>query len=157
MKPCLLFKIGPFEFPARLTGQRYAQFIRNELEDLLENVPLAFRANSWYQHDGAPPHFSREVRILLDQRYPQRWIGRGGPHHWPARSPDLTPLDFFLWGHVKSIVYREPVNTEAELRDRLQEAFQTVTPDMINNSQASLIRRAQLCVQMNGRNFEHLL
>jgi hypothetical protein len=68
----LLFKIGPFEFPGRLTGQRYAQFIRNELEDLLEDVPLVFRANCWYEHDGAPPHFSRDVMTLLDQQYPQR-------------------------------------------------------------------------------------
>jgi hypothetical protein len=97
----LLCKIGPFEFPARLTGQRYAQFIRNELEDLLEDVPLVFRANCWYQHDGAPPHFSRDVMTLLDQQYPQRWISRGGPHHWPARSPHqicyvTTMTEYFL-------------------------------------------------------------
>jgi hypothetical protein len=94
---------------------------------------------------------------LLDQQYPQRWIGRGGPHHWPARSPHLTPLDFFLWGHVKNIVYREPINTEAELRDRLQEAFQVISPDMMNNSHTSLVRGAQLCIQMIGGIFEHLL
>jgi hypothetical protein len=56
----VLFKIGSFEFPVRLTRQRYAEFIRNELEDLLEDVPLVFRANCWYQHDGAPPHFNRD-------------------------------------------------------------------------------------------------
>jgi hypothetical protein len=25
-------------------------------------------------------------REILDQQYPHRWIGRGGPRHWPARS-----------------------------------------------------------------------
>ena len=25
--------------------------------------------------------------------------------YWPARSPDLTPLDYFLWGYVKEMVY----------------------------------------------------
>ncbi|CAH1382061.1 unnamed protein product [Tenebrio molitor] len=34
----------------------------------------------------------RNVREILDNQYPQRWIGRGGPHHWPARSPDLNHL-----------------------------------------------------------------
>ena len=30
---------------------------------------------------------------------------------WPPRSPDLTPLDFFfLWEHVKSVVYIKPQN-----------------------------------------------
>jgi hypothetical protein len=60
--------------------------IGTELPDLLEIVPLAYRRNDWFQHDGAPPHFSRNVREMLDNQYPQRWIGRGGPHHWPARS-----------------------------------------------------------------------
>ncbi|CAH1380821.1 unnamed protein product, partial [Tenebrio molitor] len=75
---------GPFEFPTRLTGTRYAQFIGTELPDLLEIVPLAYRINDWFQHDGAPPHFSRKVREILDNQYPQSWIGRGGPHHWPV-------------------------------------------------------------------------
>jgi hypothetical protein len=79
-------------------------------------VPLAYRINDWFQHDGAPPHFSRHVREILDNQYPQGWIGRGGPHHWPARSPDLNPLDFFLWGHLKSLIYRRPINSEADLR-----------------------------------------
>ena len=36
-----------------------------------------------------------------------RWIGRGGTINWPPRSPDLTPLDFCLWGLMKSEVYRK--------------------------------------------------
>jgi hypothetical protein len=39
--------------------------------------------------------------------YPNRWIGRGGLRHWPALSPDLNPLDFFLWGYVKNVVYKK--------------------------------------------------
>jgi len=22
---------------------------------------------------------------------------------WPPRSPDLSPLDYFLWGHLKRV------------------------------------------------------
>jgi len=43
----------------------------------------------YFHHDGAPPHSSREVRNFLNYRFPGRWIGRSGPHNWPARSPDL--------------------------------------------------------------------
>jgi hypothetical protein len=52
-----------------------------ELPDLLVEIPLDFRINDWFQPDGAPPHFSREVREILNQQYPDRWIG---PQHWPA-------------------------------------------------------------------------
>jgi hypothetical protein len=49
----------------------------------------------WYQLDGAPAHFTRPVRDLLNHNYPGRWIWRGGSSDWPSRSPDFTPLDSF--------------------------------------------------------------
>ena len=42
----------------------------------------------------------------LDKKVPEKWIGRRGLIDWPARSPDLTPTGFFLWGHVKEMVYK---------------------------------------------------
>jgi hypothetical protein len=37
--------------------------------------------------------------------YTGRWIWCGGPISWPPWSPDLTLLDFFLWGQLKEHVY----------------------------------------------------
>jgi hypothetical protein len=36
-------------------------------------------------------------------------IDRNAPVLWPARSLDLNPCDFFLWGHLRQIVYETPV------------------------------------------------
>ena len=55
--------------------------------------------------NGARPHFSCFVTDVLNERFPDAWIGRGGPIPWPPRSPDLSPLDFILWGYIKNIVY----------------------------------------------------
>ena len=49
---------------------------------------------------------------LLGHIFGQTWIGGGGPIVWPAPSPDLTPLDYSLWGYTKSSVYKTPVNSE---------------------------------------------
>jgi hypothetical protein len=54
-----------------------------------------------FQQDGAPPHYLEEVGKYLITRFPGHWIGRVAPIAWPTHSPDLTPLDFFLWGFVK--------------------------------------------------------
>lgn len=35
------------------------------------------------------------------------WIRRDGPILWPQSSPDITPLDFFLWGCVKEVFYKD--------------------------------------------------
>ncbi|GFX70787.1 uncharacterized protein TNCV_1337491 [Trichonephila clavipes] len=69
----------------------------------------------WFQHDGTPAHFSEDVRSALHTAYPWRWIGRGGPVNWPARSPDLFSLDIFLWDHIKSLVYASPVDSKEAL------------------------------------------
>jgi hypothetical protein len=38
------------------------------------------------------------------------------PIPWPPRSPDITPLDFFLWRYVKDIIYKTPVTFLDELK-----------------------------------------
>jgi hypothetical protein len=42
----------------------------------------------------------------LDAIFPNKWIRRDGPTTWSPRSPDITSLDFFIWGYVN------PLNTE---------------------------------------------
>ncbi|GBN34306.1 hypothetical protein AVEN_257911-1 [Araneus ventricosus] len=61
-------------------------------------------------------------RSSLDAKFPRRWIGRGGPTHGTARSPDLSSLDFFLWGHLKSLVYESPIDSDEDLVARISVA-----------------------------------
>ena len=42
----------------------------------------------------------------LDRRFPDRWIGLCLPVEWSSRSPHLTPLDFYLWKHFKTMMYQ---------------------------------------------------
>lgn len=58
----------------------------------------------FFMMDGAPAHTSRLVTDWLYEHFAQNWIGNNGPEEWPPRSPDLTPLDFFLWGYLKNVV-----------------------------------------------------
>jgi len=51
-----------------------------------------------FMQDGAPPHFCCFVNDVLNERFPDAWIGNGGPIPWPPQSPDLSPLDFFPVG-----------------------------------------------------------
>ena len=66
-----------------------------------------------------------------------------GPVAWPARSPDLTPLDFFLWGHVKSVVYVNPENTRQELNERIFTPFDQIRyrPGMFARVRQAMTRR----------------
>jgi len=120
--------IGPVIVEDRMTGDSYLHFLQNDLPEQLEDVPLDARRHMYLQHDGAPIHYTRMVTQHLNNTYPNRWIGRGSLIHWPARSPDLTPLDFCLWGWLKGEVYRTKVDTHADLVARINNACVSIGP-----------------------------
>ena len=82
---------------------------------------------------------------------PNRWIGRGGPVQWSPCFPDLTPMDFFICGEMKCLVYETPIDTPEELVARAAEAAA-----IIRETQ-SFAHRYQLCINVNGRHFQRLL
>jgi hypothetical protein len=122
-----LLLIGPIISEGHMTGQNYLEFLQNELPKQLEDVPLATRIAmySYFQHDGAPPHYTRLVMQHLNE-FPNRWIGHGSTINWPPRSPDLTPLDFCLWGWMKSELYRRKVATWDKLLDCIMDAISRI-------------------------------
>jgi hypothetical protein len=69
------------------------------------------------------------VRAMLDEQFPTRWIGRGGPIPWPPRSCDYTPLDFYLWSDVKQKVYAQRSQNVNELTQRIFAAFKEIDND----------------------------
>ena len=97
--------IGPHFLPHRLNGEEYLRFLRNDLPNLLEDVPLRQRQQMRFMHDGAPAHFHLSVKRYLNRRYGERWIVRGGTVPWSPRSPDLNPLNFCVCCYAKGLVY----------------------------------------------------
>ena len=113
----------------------------------------------WIQHDGAPPHFGVDVRNYLNAVFPGRRIGRGGPIPWPARSPDLNPLHYFLLEYLKSLVFETPVETDMDLVARIVAACDIIqnTQGILVRARKNLVRRCHACIEVGGRQFEQLL
>lgn len=57
--------------------------------------------DGWYQQDGVLRHNIAKVSQLLVQVVSVRWIANNDAFHWPARSPDLALLEFFVWEYIK--------------------------------------------------------
>lgn len=150
--------IGPFVLPNRLDQHAYLDFLQNTLPLLLEDVPLETRRRMQLQLDGAPAHFARIVRDYLNENYP-RWIGRGGPIAWPPRSPDLTPLDFYLWGYIKQKVYAMPIENREQLITRMFAAAAEIKENRaeLRRTTKSVAIRALVCLQEGGGHFENLI
>jgi hypothetical protein len=119
-----------------------------------DNIPLSDLNNIWFQHDGAPAHSSYAVRDFLDDRFPQKWIGRGGTVEWAPRSPDLTPLDFFFWGFLKDSIYDPPPETPDVLKDRIRQASGRLRPNVLRSVRENQNKRFQYCIVAGGNRFE---
>ncbi|KZC07946.1 hypothetical protein WN55_09457 [Dufourea novaeangliae] len=111
----------------------------------------------WLQHGGCSAHYARRVRDGLNELYPNKWIGRGGLVSRPPRSPDLTPLDFFLWGAMKNAVYQEIPTTPENMKQWIIAACGRISSETIRHIRDAAVRRLQLCIDANGHHFEHLL
>ena len=148
--------IGPFILEGRLTGEAYLRFLQEELPRSLEDVPSNKRGRMYFQHNGAPLHSSREVRNFLNYRFPGRWIGRGGPHHWPARSPDLSPMDYCVWEWTKELVYSVKVVTRDALLGRILDAAYLIknSPQKLQRATRAVHKREAACVAAGGGIFE---
>ena len=97
------------------------------------------------------------MHTRLNTLFNDRWLGNNGPHLWPPRSPDLTPLDFFLWGHFENIVYNVPVTTKENLIKSVRNAIRGSQADSIREATSSeFLRRINKCLEVNGRSFEQL-
>ncbi|GFU37073.1 uncharacterized protein TNCV_1554801 [Trichonephila clavipes] len=84
-----------------------------------------------FQQDGATCHTARATIDLLKDTFGDRLISRFGPVNWPPRSCYLTPLDYFLWGYVKSLVYADKPQTLDHLEDNIRRVIADIRPQML--------------------------
>lgn len=151
--------IGPFFIPGDLNGEIYLELLENTiypaLVQILENEED--HHTIIFQQDGAPPHFAQPVRQFLDESFPQSWIGRRGHIEWPPRSPDLTPLDFFVWGYLKSKIYATQPESLDDLRNRIINECRQITPEMLRNVRERFEQNLFYCMEVNGGHFQHLI
>jgi len=89
-----------------------------------------------------------------DATFPNRWIGRDDPPPWPPRSPDITCLNFFLWGYVKDKVFSTPVPDITNMKARITDAFATVTEDMLENTRRETDYRLDVLRATKGAHVE---
>ncbi|GFX78290.1 uncharacterized protein TNCV_5136371 [Trichonephila clavipes] len=111
-----------------VNGDRYRAIITNFFIPELNNHDVQ---ELWFQKDGATCHTARATIDLLKDTFGDRLISRFGPVNWPPRSCDLTPLDYFLWGYVKSLVYADKPQTLDHLEDNICRVIADIRPQML--------------------------
>ncbi|GFV90113.1 uncharacterized protein TNCV_4378291 [Trichonephila clavipes] len=111
-----------------VNGDRYKAMITNLFIPELNNHDVQ---ELGFQQDGATCHTARATIDFLKDTFGDRLISRFGPVNWPPRSCDLTPLDYFLWGYVKSLVYADKPQSLDHLEDNIRRVIADIRPQML--------------------------
>jgi inhibitor of nuclear factor kappa-B kinase subunit alpha len=104
--------------------------------------------------DGATAHTAIYSINVLNKVFEDRLISRG---LWPARSPDLNPCDFYLWGNLKDKVYSSNPHTLVELKQSIHETVSSIKVSKLKLVSNNIFKRFEVCLRAEGRHFEHLL
>lgn len=75
---------------------------------------------------------------------------------WPARSPDLNPIEH-IWEQLQSRVQARqvPPGTRVELRTALLEEWQAIPQQNIQNLISSMHRRCEAVIRVRGGNTDY--
>ena len=77
-------------------------------------------------------------------------MGRRGSQEWPARSPDLTPCDFFLWGWLKEQVYSTKPRNLEEFKGKTREVMTSIPQEFLVKSVDAVHGRLEKLVANDG-------
>ncbi|GFV17432.1 uncharacterized protein TNCV_2901441 [Trichonephila clavipes] len=126
--------IGPYfckndeGYNVTVKGDWYRAMITNVFIPELNNHDVQ---ELWFQQDGTACHTALATVDLLKDTFGDRLISRFGPVNCPPRSCDLTLLDNFLWGYVKSMVYADKPQTLDHLEDNIRRVIADIRPQML--------------------------
>lgn len=142
--------IGPVFFEDTVTAACYQQILETFINQLNDEE----LQRGYFQHDNATAHTAGRTVRYLEQFYGERIIGAG---RWPARSPDLTPPDYCLFGILKNTIYQTRLHTLDELKDAITVAVRSITPEQLVNIFENMKKRVDACLAVHGGHFEHVL
>lgn len=144
-----------FENGKSVNGETYLQMLQQDIWPRVSRT--VSQHQTWFQQDGATVHTTISAREWLHEKFGQRVISRFTDRPWPAKSPDLSPLDYWFWSVAMQELSRNPPSSIEELKSIVEGFAASLDPTEVNKAVRSITKRAQACAAKNGGHFQHLL
>ena len=143
------FFLPPYFFEGNVTSDLYGELILKHVIPQLKRK-RKFSATV-YQQDGAPAHTSHHSMEILSHHFRNRLIAKNSNFCWPPYSPDLAPPDYFLWGYLKSKVYKNgQFHDLEELRSRISLEMSMIPMDIVKKVVNHFPDKLRVCIQRDG-------
>ena len=108
---------------------------------------------SHFMQDEAAPFTVISSKYVLSDIFQERLIGKVFNIIWPPYSPDLTPIDFWLWPKLKAIIFskrHKPLTSVRGLKLDIMHAFRRLQSENFDHVVPSVLRRMSSCFAKNS-------
>ena len=106
---------------------------------------------------GARSHTTKPNLEFLRSHFGDRIISNFCTPKWPARSPDLSPLDYWFWNGAATFIRKRQPQSFEDIKQGLSDYIATVSEDEIRRSVQHFRKRIEACLAVNGAVFEYLM
>ncbi|KZC03744.1 hypothetical protein WN55_06391, partial [Dufourea novaeangliae] len=90
-------------------------------------------------------------------QFGERIISRNATVSWLPRSCNLTPLDYFFWGYLKSMVYANKRRTHDALRLNIGRCIRDISPELLHKVIENWVHRIRSCARSRGKHLNDVL
>ena len=105
-----------------------------------------------WQQDSAPAHKSKETQACLqNERYDFVPFS-----HCPHSSPDLNPLDYFVWSYVENITNMTSHNAKASLIAAIHRVFTELPPALVEKACSLFWIRIEAVIEAEGGYIDYM-
>ena len=106
-----------------------------------------------FMQDGAPSHTSEETQTWLTENFgaDRFW----NESMWPPYSPDLNPMDYFVWGFVESKACKNPHSSVSALQKSVDKYWsELLTEETVKKACSVAWDRVKKMIEARGCTFE---
>lgn len=137
----------PFFFPerSRLTAEGYQEVLRTKVVPWMDDI--AQGQSYTFQQDGAPAHSAGNTQMFLGAHVPDFW----GKEVWPPNSPDLNPLDYFMWSEIQREVCRDAHSDIDSLKSKIVSVMVNFDPKKVISACEAFRGRLDEVIATEGR------
>ncbi len=127
----------------RLNAHTYIKYLQ---EIVFPWATSMYGKGWWLQHDGATAHTANATQQFLNGHAP----GFIPKHAWPLHSPDAAPMDYTVFGHLKSMLSGIQFKSKDQLKAAVVDAWSNLDLSFIQNSCKKFRGKLEQIVANNG-------
>lgn len=127
-----------------ITKEVYLRILRTVIKPWMETT--ASGRPYIFQQDGAPAHTSHLVQNWLNDNVDAFW----SKEFWPPNSPDLNPLDYYVWGVIERVSNKSRHPNVATLQAAIEAAFVDLDKEQLKRACSRFRQRIEAVIAANG-------